>query len=357
MIQLIYPENGAEISIITDWQKEFTERQYRGENTDVAVYDNIPWAFFERYDCGYPATLIFKWKRNNPLEPMNFKLSLNPDLSQECDIKPIATLGVKYASTEEEGLYCINVTNLLSGKKYYWTVDNGKDKPEIRTFSTKENEMRFIRFDGKGGVNVRDIGGKMTKYGRRIKQGLIYRGDFLEEVKFDPDTITTLEKKQIQEDFAFRTEIDFRYEAMGKVTKSVFGENAKYYLYPYNPYGGHFNRGSQEMIKEILTLFADKNNYPIYVHCVSGADRTGNFAMILESILGVSDEDMMYDYNATTIRGYTKLWGVTDSTVDMLKGLEDGYHADTLGGMLQNYIDDCNVPQEVLQAIKDIMLE
>lgn len=358
MIQLIYPENGAEISIITDWQKEFTERQYRGENNDEAVYDNMPWSFFERYDCGYPATLIFKWKRSNPLEPMNFKLSLNPDLSDECDIKPIATLGVKYASTEDSGLYCINATNLLSGKTYYWTVDNGKDKPEVRTFTTKSNEMRFIRFDGeKAGINVRDIGGKMTKYGRRIKQGLVYRGDFLEQVKFNVDTLTTLEEKQLREEFAFKTEIDFRYEAMGKVTKSVFGDNANYYLFPYNPYGGHFDLGMKEMVAQIISLFADINNYPIYIHCVSGADRTGNFSMVLESILGVSDEDMIYDYNATTIRGYTKIWGATKDTVTMTDILKKDYGADTLGGMFMNYVDTCNVPQEVLQAIKDIMLE
>ena len=356
MIQLIYPEDKAEISLITDWQKEFTERQYRGENNDDKVYDNMPWEFFERYDCGYPATLIFKWKRTDPLEKMNFKLSLNADLSAECDIKPIATLGKKNALTEECGMYCIDVTNLLSGKTYYWTVDNGKDDPEIRTFTTKPNEMRFIRFDGKGGVNVRDIGGKMTKYGRRIKQGLIYRGDFLEEVKFDVDTVTTLEKEQFKE-FEFKTEIDFRWEAMGKVDRSVFGEGTKYCLFPYNPYCGHFNRGSQEMVADILKLFADPNNYPIYVHCVSGADRTGNFSMILEAILGAYDEDLILDYNATTIRGYTKLWGVTGDTVDMLKMLKTNYNADTLGQMLQNYINDCNVSEDVLQQIRSIMLE
>lgn len=356
MIQLIYPDDKVEISILTDWQREFIARQQRGENSNEAVYNDMSWTFFERYDCGYPATLIFKWKRSDPLERMDFKLSLNADLSEECEIKPIATVGKKTALTEENGMYSIDVTNLLSGKTYYWAVDNGRDEPEIRTFTTRPNEMRFIRFDGKGGVNVRDIGGKMTKYGRRIKQGLIYRGDFLEEEKFNVDTVTTLEKEQFKE-FGFKTEIDFRWEAMGNVDRSVFGADAKYCVFPYNPYKGHFNRGSQELIAGILELFADENNYPIYFHCVSGADRTGNFSMILESILGVSDEDMILDYNATTIRGYTKLWGVTKDTVEMLRILKEDYNADTLGQMLLNYIDDCRVSDEVLQKIRSIMFE
>lgn len=363
MIQLIYPENKAEISILTDWQKEFARREYAGIHKNTAVFDEYLAVFDgknkEYIDDGefaYPATLTFKWKRDNPLDVMKFKLSLNPDLSDECEIKPIATLGYITASCEGYGIYCVDVTNLLSGKTYYWTVDNGVDEPEIRSFSTISGETRFIRIDG-AGRNVRDIGGKMTKYGKRIKQGLVFRGGNLEIIPYDHESLTTLGKKQLREEFAFKTEIDLRYEALGKMTNTVFGENATYHLYCHSPYEGIFDIGSQEMNVEILNYFADINNYPIFFHCVAGADRTGTVAMLLEAILGLSDEDIIYDYNATSVSGNIRSWLGTDGTVKLAEGLNERYPNKPLSEQLENYVIDTGINPEVLQKIKDILLE
>ncbi len=41
---------------------------------------------------------------------------------------------------------------------------------------------------------------------------------------------------------------------------------------------------------------ADRENYPIYLHCTYGNDRTGTICYLLEALLGVRDEDLLKEY-------------------------------------------------------------
>ena len=50
----------------------------------------------------------------------------------------------------------------------------------------------------------------------------------------------------------------------------------------------------------VLRVFADEANYPIYMHCWGGADRTGTVAFILEGLCGVSETDLAIDYELTS---------------------------------------------------------
>lgn len=50
-------------------------------------------------------------------------------------------------------------------------------------------------------------------------------------------------------------------------------------------------------IKYVLDLCADTNRHPIAFYCTAGKDRTGIIALLILSILGVSDDDIIEDYS------------------------------------------------------------
>ena len=61
-------------------------------------------------------------------------------------------------------------------------------------------------------------------------------------------------------------------------------------------------KGREQFVK-IFRVFLDDANYPIVFHCRGGADRTGTVGMILNALLGVSEEDLWKDYQVTAMWG------------------------------------------------------
>ena len=53
-----------------------------------------------------------------------------------------------------------------------------------------------------------------------------------------------------------------------------------------------------------MELFANPDNYPIYFHCMGGADRTGMIAIYLRALAGEDDETIHLDYELTGISTY-----------------------------------------------------
>mmetsp|Transcript_13369 Transcript_13369/g.22280 ORF Transcript_13369/g.22280 Transcript_13369/m.22280 type:complete len:164 (+) Transcript_13369:1418-1909(+) len=49
-------------------------------------------------------------------------------------------------------------------------------------------------------------------------------------------------------------------------------------------------------IAEALKLVAQPENHPVALYCTAGKDRTGLMAMLVLSVLGVSDEAILADY-------------------------------------------------------------
>ena len=213
----------------------------------------------------------------------------------------------------------------IPGKKYYVKVvgDNGIIKED--KINIADTPIRIVNIEGVG--NARDLGGYATDSGAKVKYGLIYRGAELEGN--NGSRATTYGKTVLRDILKIQTEIDLRMSSEQKdlQTNSVGFANYKWKpMYPYNfiiPeniddkfYASelYYHSSSTQYLKDIFGYLADENNYPVYFHCVWGADRTGTLAFLINGLLGVGYEDLVRDYETTTFSHSGKRTWVVDAT-------------------------------------------
>lgn len=177
-----------------------------------------------------------------------------------------------------------NLYNLKKASRYYIRI-NGCDAV---SFLTDDISPRWIYADGC--YNIRDIGAETNSDGINIRQGIAFRGVKLED-SITEDGISALRSLEI------KTQIDLRKEVEGLYNSSALGENVKYISYPCDGYENFVC----ERTAELISYFADENNYPIYFNCFGGQDRTGTLAFMLGAILKVDDKTLIRDYEMTML--------------------------------------------------------
>ena len=155
--------------------------------------------------------------------------------------------------------------------------------------------VRWIRVPG--ARNVRDIGGWTG-----LREGRVYRGTELNEVGNHKLQIGDEGRKILLEDLGIRTDLDFRArtaESRGAcVTQSALGPAVRLVDAVIRPYMRMYDQTNE--YAAVMRVFADERNYPVYMHCWGGADRTGTVAFILEGLCGVSEADIAIDYELTS---------------------------------------------------------
>ena len=304
----------------------------------------------------------------------------------------------------------IEVDSLEIGREWEVTVSSGSDKAVSR-FRTEDLPPRLVRIEGV--PNVRDIGGRRGLGGRRLKQGLVYRsaglndnapveyysndeimefhrqgtlaqmgrtGKALEEKlcrgkpleacpemnrlikrqKFAAGArrLTESERRRVLCRYGFRTDIDLRrdWECFG-MTGSPLGEEVRWLNVPYVCYAETFDSENRESNRRVFGAFLKEENYPIVFHCIGGADRTGTVAMLLEALLGVTEDEIWSDYLATGFKG-----SVTDRrhrdrlflpTMERLKR----YPGTTLAEKAEAWFVQIGFSADDIAALRDRLLE
>ena len=148
--------------------------------------------------------------------------------------------------------------------------------------------------------NVRDIGGWTG-----LRTGRVYRGGALCWTNGVPPTCGAATAAALTEVLHIRTDLDLRGKEERRQTRDGhlrvnFCDVGVPNLVSV-PLGGYLNAFVQtNAYRRVLLTFADPANFPIYVHCAGGADRTGTVVFILEALCGVSDADLAIDYELTT---------------------------------------------------------
>ena len=331
MIKLLFPTDGMTVDTYTDVQNEFLDRISR-DGIESALEWLLP--IKDGKEISYPRSVEFSWEGG--VAPYTLSLATDPDMKD----------AVEYTSDKNT----VSVGNLLVGCRYYWSVNGSA----VSTFTTKGGFTRFISIEGV--PNVRDIGGL------NIKQGLLYRGGELERCY----TITDEGKRAFADELGIRTELDLRADMIGRITESAAGDKVKLVQMPYRPYDEVFEDQHRAGIVKIMEFLSDEGNYPVFFHCLGGADRTGMIALYLRALAGEDDNILHTDYELTSLSAYAmgiaegasatgfrkRTSGYYSSFIDRI--LE--YSADgTLSSAVENFLLDCGAKRETLEKIKSII--
>ena len=247
-----------------------------------------------------------------------------------------------------------------TGKERYETTY----RSAVYSFTT-EAGPRAIRLDGVS--NTRDAGGMAAGEGYRVKQGMIYRGGLLEN-------ITPESRDYFVNVLGVKTDLDLRAaneSGAGTSVSSPLGAtinyvnvSGRYYINSLSNGNGidvDSNGENNYMLQE-LRVFADPNNYPIYVHCSLGRDRTGTLIMLVQGLLGVSKTDMALDYEFSALSDYGTLDNPYNGFFSTCRNaifnyISVNYEGDTLSEQIENYMLDIGLTPEEINSIKTTLLE
>ena len=199
--------------------------------------------------------------------------------------------GYEIAGTTEKTL---SFYNPYLGDNYFKVVanysDSTKEESDIKVFKVDTQAPRNIYAGNM--PNVRDIGGRVTYAGGKIKQGLIYRGA---GNRFDKTTQINDECKNIlKNQLGVRTEINVADGDSYNINLSGAQIKNCYMAYGATPYS-NLSRNA-EKIRQVMDLLADEDNYPVFYHCRIGTDRTGITGMMIGGLLGIPFNEIFQDY-------------------------------------------------------------
>ena len=167
----------------------------------------------------------------------------------------------------------------------------------------------------------------------------------------------TTPKKILLKDLGIRTDLDFRAldeKSRGAcVTQSALGPDVRLVDAVIRPYMKMYDQTNE--YAAVMRLFADEKNYPVYMHCWGGADRTGTVAFILEGLCGASEADLAIDYELTSFAIFglrTRANRGTANFADMMARMKT-YSGGTLAEKFAAYArETLGLSQEELAAIR-----
>ena len=147
--------------------------------------------------------------------------------------------------------------------------------------------------------NVRDCGGYSAD-GGNVKYGMLFRGSRLNNA--------TAADLELLAEVGIKLDLDIRDS--GNAGNGHI-PNADYLNVPLtNAYAQMIQSEATAAANAVKTAMESiVANKPVYVHCASGADRTGCICAMLETVLGMSDADIDRDFELTCFSDTENLTG------------------------------------------------
>lgn len=337
-IAVISPEDNTKLILANDdvygWWDTFNWKK-----TDSSE-------FYQHADIYFPVPVDFEWEAVEGADYYRVYLSTDKNMTEV----------ESYVVNENK----LSLSTLFTGKTYYWQIDAVRAEETVRSsvhsFRTAKSP-RTIKVEGVS--NTRDAGGYEGLDGRRMKQGMLYRGGKLEEIT--ENGIMTF-----HDIIGIKTDLDLRTVGEGGAgVKSPLGDDVKYINLDGRYYIGDkgiSNEKGMEIIADEIRVFTDPANYPVYIHCSLGRDRTGTIVLLLQGLVGVSKTDIMMDYELSV---FSVTGTLDNASIEALRNniqatynyLSNTYEGDSFAEKVENYLLDCGITAEEIQTLRDILLE
>ncbi len=345
-LQILFPRKNETISFFTDVQRKFVEGDlaYRLSIVDRTLqYEKL---YGEGLDRSASAPLFMAWTAEAGAEYYRAEF-IRRDGNVLVRRTEETSIRMPYLHTA--CAYVCRVT-AYRGRE---VIGVSEDVP----FTTADEQPRFVYAPNVS--NVRDIGGWKTTDGRRVAQGMMFRGTELE-----PNFHLTEEGKRIMvEELCLRSDFDLRGGG-GTSEEGVLAPFGVKRIYaPFGAYRGVVvpdvcEEQRRQAACDIFRLLCDPSIYPLYFHCWAGADRTGTMAYLLLGFLGVPEENAVLDYEATTL----SVWGERSRNyplfADMRGALRRVYGVDgaDLQTQVRRFFLDIGLTEEELKILSDTLL-
>ena len=396
-IELLAPVDGAEVALVPEAQKKVMSLPTLDERLKLFEEDRAHGKVI-RHDKYWRKAkpVVLKWRPTaGERGPWKVEIGTSPDLSDarvwyirvdKIDkISGRSTGQAENYQGQKEVSYTVPRANLEIARHYYWRVSaRGRCKKfncnprcgcmesrrmtrsEIASFRTEDVAPRWIEIEGNVS-NIRDLGGWHTADGRRVRQGMAFRGQGLNSNSVTGESpgrnrLTVEDLLYFTRTLGIRTDLDLR--SKGEVVdmqESPLGSGVKFINHSSTCFEGIFKEKGKKTMAENFRVFCNPTNYPIYFHCIGGADRTGSLAYVLNGVLGVDRQGIETDFESTFYPN------IPDANPDpnfwrreshFNKGFAKyGKEGDSWSRRIELYLLDCGVTADEIAAFRSIMLE
>ena len=328
MIILKKPQNREKINLLTDKQRKFLasdRSKPQTENSQDFDYLNLKKEI--KTDCSFPNSVRFEWESDS-----------------ECTVQISENEKFDFYYSCNGNDYC-NFINLKCGTRYYWRALSKNEISDTFYFDTEDECPRVIKIDGI--TNVRDCGGWKTADGKRIRQGLLYRGSEMNSHV----NITDIGIKTMKEILKIKSVLDLRGET--EVVEDVY--KGKYVNIPVAAYGDWFEH--PDTAKKIFEFLFEKENYPVYFHCWGGADRTGTIAFLAGAVLGMNYDNLADDYEFTSL----SIWEIrtrhSEEHFKKFYTIFNSFEGNTIKEKAEKYLLSCGISKSSIEEFRKFMIE
>lgn len=346
----------------TDTKADGTITNVTPNGTKVDLLSGNIYDFCANYELGR-AKALYK-RRSDTYFPTMVSFKWDPVSGASNYVLAIADNNkINNPITYDTPVNTIEVPDLNPGQTYYYRVgcatSSGHYDSGIKSFTTSDLP-KTITVDKVG--NTRDIGGRYVNGGKqKVRYGRVIRGANLDDISDEG-------RAKLLNVYGIKTDFDLRKGDSSEPVPSVspLGIDTNLIHISGVEYAGsdkgidkesNYDRARREVL-----LFADANNFPIYVHCQIGRDRTGTICATIESLLGMDEVDIYRDYEISyfanvsnndlvdpdmkTSGGFTRL-------INFFKNYSDGTMQENTELFLKEKL---GITAAQIQAIKDNML-